>query len=83
MTLTSNRYFARCVSDKNPDNPFWYVADGGPQGLNVTVKLQRIIYCDLGISEFYFVLSKEGAEALAELANQKRIDWRAPEWARY
>ena len=68
-----NRYIARTASDKDPNWPVWYVADGSSPGLNVTNKLFHLV----GIVAPGAVLTnKPTALEIARIANERNVDWR-------
>lgn len=68
-----SRYLARTASDKDPNWPIWYVADGGPSGLNVTNKLFHLVGI---VSRGAVLTDKPTALEIARIANEQQVDWR-------
>jgi hypothetical protein len=64
----TNRYYARSALDHTDDWPYWFVADGGKGGLNVTAELIRQ-HLDPGHEGAVF-MDRGGAKYLANIANQ-------------
>lgn len=65
--MTDDRYSARCASDRDPNWPFWFVADRDRGGLNCTGALWERL---TGESAGGAVLcGRQMAETIADLAN--------------